>query len=244
LLSLIKMIETTKAIVLNTIKYGDTSLIATCYTESYGVKAYMLKGVLKAKRAKIKPAYFQPLTQLNMTVNHNNKGILNTIREVEVLTFYNSLHTDIKKQTIALFLAETLYYAIREEEQNETLYKYLETSFLWLETHDNISNFHLLFLLNLTKFLGFYPELIDASESYFDLIEGRFTKRSNPTTVSGNNLVQFKKLLGINFDVLHTVNFNAPNRQAVLAILIQYFELHLEGFKKPKSIAILKSVFS
>tara|TARA_R110001583_G_scaffold35585_3_gene118226 strand:+ start:15968 stop:16684 length:717 start_codon:yes stop_codon:yes gene_type:complete len=238
------MIETTKAIVVNTIKYGDTSLITTCYTENSGIKTYMLKGVLKAKKSKLKPAYFQPLMQLNLTVNHNNKGNLNSIRDLEVSNFYNSIYTDIKKQTIALFLAEIVYYAIREEEQNSTLYKYLETSFLWLDTHDDISNFHLLFLLNLTKFLGFYPETNAIHNSYFDLLEGKFINYNKYNTVSGDNLVQFKKLLGINFDVLHTVNFSASNRQAVLSILIQYFELHLGGFKKPKSLEILKSVFS
>ena len=238
------MIETTKAIVVNTIKYGDTSLITTCYTENCGIKTYMLKGILKAKKAKLKAAYFQPLMQLNLTVNHNNKGNLNSIRDLEVSNFYNSIYTDIKKQTIALFLAEILYYAIREEEQNHTLFKYLETSFLWLDTHDDISNFHLLFLLNLTKFLGFYPETNAMSNLYFDLLEGNFINHNKHNTVFGDNLVQFKKLLGINFDVLHTVNFSASNRQVVLSILIQYFELHLGGFKKPKSLEVLKSVFS
>jgi len=238
------MIETTKAIVLNTIKYGDTSLITTCYTQKSGVKTYMLRGVLKAKKAKIRPAYFQPLMLLNLTANHNNKGNLNSIRDIEVSNFYNSVYTDIKKQTISLFLAEILYYVIREEEQNSALFEYLETSFLWLDTHDHISNFHLLFLLNLTKYLGFYPKTGNTENSYFDLLEGHFIKHPNYNTVTGDNLVQFKKLLGINFDVIHQVNFNAENRQAVLSILVQYYELHLDGFKKPKSLAILKSVFS
>ncbi len=238
------MIETTKAIVINTIKYGDTSLIATCYTQKRGIKTYMLKGVLKAKKTKIKAAYFQPLMQLTLTANHNNKGNLNSIRDVEVTNFYNSIYTDIKKQTIALFLAEIVYYSVREEEQNNVLYQYLEASFLWLDTHDTVSNFHLLFLLNLTKFLGFYPEITTSTNLYFDLLEGNFTQNKRPNTVTGENLIQFKKLLGINFDVLHTIDYNAANRQAILAILIQYFELHLGGFKKPKSIAILKSVFS
>ncbi len=238
------MIETTKAIVIKTIKYGDTSLIVTCYTKNCGIKTYLLKGILKSRKAKIKPAYFQPLMQLNLTVNHNNKGGLNSIRDIEILHFYNSIYTDIKKQTIALFLAEIVYYAIREEEQNNTLYKYLETSFLWLDTHDDISNFHLLFLLNLTKFLGFYPETNLSNKIYFDLLEGSFTNFNKVNSVTGNNLIQFKKLLGINFDVLHTIDFSATNRQTVLSILIQYFELHLGGFKKPKSLAILKSVFS
>lgn len=238
------MIETTQAIVISTIKYGDTSLIATCYTKNCGIKTYMLKGVLKSRKSKIKPAYFQPLMQLNLIANHNNKGNLNSIRDIEVLHFYNSIYTDIKKQTIALFLSEVLHYSIREEEHNKSLYQYLETSFLWLDTHDDISNFHLLFLLNLTKFLGFYPEVNSRDNTYFDLLEGCFINHNKSNTVSGENLFQFKKLLGINFDVLHTINFNASNRQAILSILIQYFELHLGGFKKPKSLDVLKSVFS
>lgn len=238
------MIESTKAIVINTIKYGDTSLIATCYTENCGIKTYLLKGVLKSKKGKFKTAYFQPLMQLQLTANHNNKGTLNSLRDLEVLHFYNSIYTDIKKQTIALFLAEIVYHSIKEEEENRLLFKYLEASFLWLDTHDNIANFHLLFLLNLTKYLGFYPEINATNASYFDLLEGSFTFHNKPNVVSGENLIQFKKLLGINFDVLHEVDFSALNRQAVLSILIQYFELHLSGFKKPKSLNVLKTVFS
>lgn len=238
------MIETTKAIVLNTIKYGDTSLIATCYTEKSGLKTYMLKGVLKAKKAKVKAAYFQPLMQLNLTANHNTKGTLNSIREVEVINFYNSIYLDIKKQSIALFLAEILYYTIKEEEQNSSLFKYLEASLLWLDTHDTVSNFHLLFLLNLTKYLGFYPETKNLDLPNFDLLEGNFTNATKLNIITGDKIAQFKKLLGINFDVLDQVFFSALNRQDVLLILLQYFELHVSGFKKPKSLNVLKSVFS
>jgi DNA repair protein RecO (recombination protein O) len=238
------MIESTKAIVIHSIKYGDTSLIATCYTKKSGKKAYLLKGILKSKRSKLKSAYFQPLMQLNLIANHNNKGTLNSVREVEIANIYHSVYTDIKKQSIALFLAEIVHYSIREEEQNNALYQYLETSFLWLDTHNNISNFHLLFLLNLTKFLGFYPETKNIIYPYFDLLEGKFTDQKKINTVSGENLNQFKKLLGINFDVLHQIDFNAVNRQNVLSILIQYFELHLSGFKRPKSLKVLKAVFS
>lgn len=238
------MIEVTKAIVINTIKYGDTSLITTCYTEKVGIKTYILKGALSSKKGKLKPAYFQPLNQLTLTANHNNKGSLNTIRDIELTNFYAAIYSDIKKQSIALFLAEILYYSIKEEEQNRSLFSYLETSFLWLDTHNNISNFHLLFLLNLTKYLGFYPETNQVTNLYFDLAEGNFVKSRNINTVQGENLVQFKKLFGINFDTLHKVDFTALNRQSILSILIQYFELHLAGFKKPKSLAVLKSVFN
>lgn len=237
------MIQTTNAIVINSLKYGDTSLITTCYTEKYGIKSYILKGILSSKKGKLKVAYFQPLSQISITAYHKNKGSLNTIKEVSIQHFYTSIYTDLKKQTIALFLAEVLYYAIKEEEKNETLYKYLETSLLWLDTHNYITNFHLLFLLNLTKFLGFYPK-VNTQFEYFDLNEGKFTPYKTNYSVSTQDFNQFKKLLGINFDALEKVQFNAQQRQQVLQLLIQYFELHLTGFKKPKSLAVLKSVFS
>lgn len=238
------MIESTKAIVINSIKYGDSSLITTCYTKKCGKKTYLLKGILKSKKIKLKAAYFQPLMQLHIVAYHNNKGTLNSIKEVEIQNRYHSIYTDIKKQSIALFLAETVNYAIREEEKNESLYQYLETAFLWLDNHNNISNFHLLFLLNLTKYLGFYPEVNGKIKPCFDLVEGKFTDQKKLNTISGDNLNQFKRLLGINFDVLHQVDFNSTNRQDVLSILVQYFELHLSGFKRPKSLNVLKAVFS
>ena len=238
------MIESTKAIVINAIKYGDTSLICTCYTSERGMKSYLLRGILKSKKGRLRPAYFQPLTQLKLTASHNNKGNLNSIRDAELNHFYNSIYNDIRKQSIALFLAEVLYAAIREEEKNEALYKYLEASFLWLDTHHDIANFHLLFLLNLTRFLGFYPEKQNSHAAAFDLNAGSFGEPKGRFCVTGDKLTQFKKLLGINFDVLHEVDFSVQNRQDILSILIQYFELHLSGFRAPKSLSVLKTVFN
>lgn len=234
----------TKAIVINTIKYGESSLIATCYTQKFGIKKYLLKGILKSKKGKLKAAYFYPLMQLKLIANHNNKGHLNFIKDIEIEHYYHHIYSHIKKQTIALFIAEILYHSIKEEEANETLFKYLEASFLWLDTQEEISNFHLLFLLNLTKYLGFYPEIQKKENPYFNMLEGKFQNKKNTSSIFGEKLNQFKKLLGINFDALNNINFNAQSRQQVLSVLIQYFELHLSGFKKPKSLNVLKSVFS
>lgn len=238
------MTVSTKAIVISSLKYGDTSLIVNCYTESDGIKSYLLKGILKSRKGKLKPAYFQPLMQLKIVANHNNRGTLNSLKEVEILNFYEEMHTEIKKQSIAMFLAEVLNGSLKEEEGNSLLFQYLETSFLWLDSHDDIANFHLVFLLNLTKFLGFYPELVDKDASYFDLEEGTFTKYFSQTCISGNELTQFKKVLGMNFDSISAIKFNSEERQLVLSVLIRYFELHLSGFRKPKSLTILKTVFS
>jgi DNA repair protein RecO (recombination protein O) len=236
---------TTKAVVLNAIKYQDSSLIVRCYTESDGVKSYMLRGILKARKGKLKAAYFQPLTQLRITAKHSNKNTLNYIKEVEVIHHYNSIYKDIIKQSIALFLSEVINYSIREEESNEILYEYLETSLLWLDTHDKISNFHLFFMLNLSKYLGFYPDLSDVRFDFFDLSKGCFTERKPFSPhIFGEELNAFRKLLGINFDALNKVQYNSKTRHQLLLVLIQYFELHLSGFKKPKSLDVLKVIFS
>lgn len=238
-------IISTKAIVFSALKYGDTSLIVKCFTQQEGVKSYMLRGVLKSKKGKIKPAYFQPLTQLQITATHNPKGNLNSIKEVHIIHPYETMYTSVIKQSIVLFLSEVLSTIIREEEENNSLYNYIETALIWLDTHDAISNFHLLFLLNLSRFLGFYPDVNEQHKNGFNLLEGAFTNSMHEKlTVSGNNLASFKKLLGINFDKISEVSFHKNERQAVLRMIIRYFELHLDGFKQPKSLDVLETVFS
>ncbi|MBL4745449.1 MAG: DNA repair protein RecO [Flavobacteriaceae bacterium] len=239
------MISATKAIVVNSLKYGDTSLIVTCYTLDLGVKSYMVKGILKAKSRSLKRAYFQPLTQLDIVGYHNNKGKLNTLKEAGVNYHYKSLVTQITKQTISFFIADVLHAALREEESNPRLFSFIITSMQWVDLHDNVSNFHLVFLLNLSKYLGFYPECNLENPSYFDLNEGRFTETVPPYFfITGDKLILFRTLLGIKFDDLSEMKLNGGQRHELLSILIKYFELHLDGFKEPKSLAILKTIFS
>ncbi|CAM1364350.1 DNA repair protein RecO [Tenacibaculum sediminilitoris] len=238
-------IVTTKAIVLSALKYGDTSLIVKCFTLQEGLKSYMIKGVLKAKKGKLKPAYFQPLTQLNLTGNHSNKNSLHSIKEVQVIHPYETIYTSVVKQTIVLFLSEVLSHILQEEEENIALYSYIETSLIWLDTHNEVANFHLLFLLNLTRYLGFYPDTSNIDKQVFNLLEGRFTNTEyKKLTLSGREIILFKNLLGINFDAINSISYSKKERQIILRIIVQYYELHLEGFKKPKSLDVLETVFN
>ncbi len=236
---------TTDAIVLSSLKYGDTSLIVRAYTASDGIKSYLLKGILATKKGKLKPGLFQPLTQLEVVANHRNKGTLESIREAKVNHPYQTLHTDIAKNAMTLFLAEMLGNSIHEEEANRGLFKFLEASLQWMDTHDEIANFHIYFLLELTKYLGFYPDTNEMTAGCFDLQEGEFTDTPslNPMLL-GVNLGYFKTFLGINFDEIHTIKMKKENRRDLLKSLVLYFELHLQGFRKPKSLAILNEVFS
>jgi DNA repair protein RecO (recombination protein O) len=237
------VLQKTKAIVINSIKFSDTSLIVNCYTREYGVKTYLLKGILKSKKGKLKKAYFQALSQLELVAYHNNKGNMNSIKEVTISYFYQSLHTDFIKQTVLVFISEILLSLLKEEESNPELYHFIETALIWLDTHDKIANFHLLFLLNMTKYLGFYPsQTIDTD--YFDMLEGKFVHKPNSDyLIKEPQIYFFKRLLGTNFDALPNMQLTSLQRRELLELLIQYISLHLQTFKKPKSLQILKELF-
>ncbi|CAZ95508.1 MULTISPECIES: DNA repair protein RecO [Zobellia] len=236
---------TTKAIVLSSLKYGDTSLIVKAFTVSDGVKPYLLRGVLASKKGKLKSAYFQPLTQLEIVANHRNKGALESIREAKIHYAYQTLHSDISKNAMTMFLSEMLANSIHEEEPNPSLFEFIEVSLQWLDTQVDFANFHIYFLIRLTKYLGFYPDTEQMGASSFDLLEGEFTDTPSLNPIlSGENLTYFKTFLGINFDGIHHIKMNKGNRQELLQSLVLFYELHLQGFRKPKSLAILNEVFS
>lgn len=235
---------TTEAIVMNAIKYGESSLIVKCFTKDFGVKSYMLRGVLKSKKGKLKPAYFQPLNQLELTASHNNKGNLNSLKDTRITYPYETLYQNYTKQSIAYFLAEVLNNALQENEENKALFLFIETSLKWLDLHQNSGNFHLVFLIQLTKYLGFYPETSGLEKKYFGLKEGKFLSQEPRTDfVTGKELILLKGLLGINFDSLERVLLNVVDRQKLLEVLMKYFELHLSGFRRPRSIQVLKELF-
>ncbi|MDT7829066.1 DNA repair protein RecO [Pricia sp. S334] len=235
---------TTKAIVLTSLKYGDTSLIVRAFTASDGMKSYLLKGVMSSKKRKLKSAYFQPLAQLEIVADHKNKGTLERIREARIHYAYQTVHSDMAKNATTLFLAETLGYCIREEERNQGLFEFLEASLQWLDTHSQTANFHCHFLIQLTKYLGFYPDTSDMHASCFDLMEGEFTDTpSLHPVLTGENLGNFKSFMGMHFDAIHTIKMNKTGRRELLQSLVLYFELHLQGFRKPKSLAVLNEVF-
>ena len=125
------MVVTTKAIVLSSIKYGDSDLIAKCYTE-LGIKSYLVKIIFRQKKGKLTPAFFQPLTQLEITANYNSNRTLHFIQEATLSYTYSSVSINVIKQTIVIFLSEILSKSLHEEEKNEQLFQYLETSLIWL----------------------------------------------------------------------------------------------------------------
>ena len=238
------MLTKNNSIVLSKLKYRDYDLIVKCYTQQRGVVSYLLRGVLKSKKGLSKTIYYQELSQLQIEESYKPNQSLHFIKEVKFNYIYKSLHSNIYKSAIVLFLAEILSNVLKEEEKNEDLFHFIEAALQYLDNEDQFSNFHILFLLKLTRYLGIQPENLNNNYPYFNLESGIFEASNHGIySISGENLILLKRLLGTNFDALNSVKINAKQRQEFLNLLLYYFELHLGSFKKPKSLQVLNEVF-
>lgn len=237
------MLVKTKAIVLSSLKYQEKSLIVKCFTLSDGLKSYFVPSAYSGKKSNQKIAYFQPLTLLEIEANHKNKGTLEHFKDIKLATAFQTITSDVIKSTIVIFLSEMLHHSIQEEEKNEDLFTFLETALIWLDTHEETSNFHLILLLEITKFLGFYPDISDLEAKFFAMDEGGFFAFLGINCLSEHETNLLKKLIALKFDSNQKV-FNGMERQLVLNILLNYYSIHLDGFKKPKSLEVLKEVFA
>lgn len=237
------MIVKTKAIVLSSLRYQEKSLIVKCFTESDGLKSYFIRDAYTTKRNSQKIAFFQPLNILEIEATHKNKGNLEYFKEVRLAHPYYTITTDITKTTIAIFLSEILHHCIKEEEKNQGLYSFLETALLWLDSNDDVANFHLILMMEVTKFLGFYPDGTANSNSFFEMIEGVFTPFQSISCLSENETLLLKRLMSLKIDT-SAKSFHVTERQLLLKILLDYYAFHLDGFKRPKSLDVLKEIFS
>ena len=233
----------TKAIVISSIKYQEKSLIVKCFTLSHGLKSYFVRNAFAGRKSNQKIAYFQPLTILEIEAVHKNKGTLEHFKEIKISSPFQTIHSDIYKSTIVMFVSEVLHHSIHEEEENEALFTFLEIALFWLDAHDEIANFHLILLLEVSKYLGFYPDISDIDMPFFEMTEGVFTPFNAISSLTEHETGLFKKLLDLKLDNDQKV-FHVIERQLLLRILIDYYSYHLDGFRRPKSLDVLKEVFS
>ncbi len=239
------MIIKSPAIVLHALRYGEADLIVTLFTKTSGLRSYLQKGVLKSKKGKIRSSLFQPLMLLEIEAYHKNKGTLERIKEARVLTHYATLHTDVVKSALVFFVSDILKNSVKEEETNTDLFEYIETALQWLDSHTMIGNFHITFLIKLTQYLGFYPELSQVAFDYFNMEDGVFqSRKTNIYCSKGEHVSRFKEFLGTTFEASMNIGLSKKVRSDILAMLLVYFELHLHGFRKPKSLSVLNEIFS
>ncbi len=239
------MLQTTRGIVFHTIPYSDSRIIAKIYTEFSGVESFMVN-ISRSKKGRIKNNLLQPLTQLDLVVDYRGKHNLHTVKELSCSMPYKHLQEDIIKTSIALFLAEVLYKSVKEEEANEQLYSFIGNSLHILDLQEEgVANFHLVFLLQLTRYLGFPPQLNRSGEkSFFDLRDGVFRDKfpDHLHYLDAAEARMFEKLCLLTYTSMGDFPLSGETRRIMVRHILHYYDLHLHNMHEVKSHQVLEVV--
>lgn len=236
------MLHPAKGIVIKCVRYGDTSVIAKIYTDKFGMQSYLINGVRKSKSGN-RQALLQPLTLLTMMVYHRDGKNLQRIREMSFDYIFTKIPFEVLRSSIAMFITEVLSKTLREEEPNPEVFDFLSRSVKSLDqVQDGLGDFHLRFLAQLTRLLGFGPGNVWSDRNaFFDLEEGMFVADppAHYHVVQNEDASTFSKLFSEARDSLPR-----PQRQRLLEQLLNYYKLHVEGFGNVRSYSILQSVLN
>lgn len=241
----------TKGIVLRTVKYGETSLIVTLFTELFGVQSYLINGVrTSSRKGPGKANLFQPAAILDLVVYHNELKNLQRIREVKWGSLYQHIFFDVLKNAVALFMVELLQKCLKQPEANPDLFYFIEDAFLHLDTSEGrvLANFPLFFTLHLAGFFGFQIEDIYSERTPFlDLQEGRFVGEhpQHPYLLEGALSYATAQLLRVRQPLeLHELALNQEMRRALMQAYRTFYALHVPDFGEMRTLAVLQTVLS
>ena len=231
-------------------------MIVVTFTKTHGRLSFAVP-VTRSAHSKIKKQYFQPLTLLNIDADIHQQSQLQKISEVSLYAPLPSLLSNPSKLAIGLFICEFLYHALRDEQQNEPLFEYVCNSIQWLDQRESdFANFHLVFLMHLSRFLGFYPNLdtgrqggirIQGNEDrlYFDLRAACFCEHPplHRDFLMPNEASRIRLLMRMDFFSMHLFRMGRSDRNRILELIIQYYRLHIPQFPELRSLPVLQELF-
>ena len=239
------MLQSTRGIVLHTVKYSETSLIAKIYTESFGLQSYIVKGI-RSPKSKIRVGLFQPLGLNDLVVYHREKSSLNTIKEIQSAYPYKSIPFEIKKSSIALFMDELIYKSIREEEKNHEMFGFLWNACVNLDTLTSPAGYyHLWFAVHFTAYLGFFPQTnFSPVNKWFNLHDGNFQDSvpTHPEFMDETESRLFSELLNMPYTGHGSLNYPRDIRNRVLDKILIFYVIHLTGFTGLRSHQVLHTI--
>lgn len=245
----------TKGIVLRTVKYGETSVIVSIFTELFGLQSYLVNGVRVAtKKMGGKASMFQPTAILDMVAYHNELKQLQRLKEYKWSFLYQHILSDVRKNAVALFMIELLTKCLKQPESNAELFYFVEDSFIHLDESEDsvVANFPLFFALHLPVFFGFRisnnPSLSnegDGANFYLDLMEGEFTGEHprHPHFLEGKQALVTSQILKCQKpDELVDIKLNHDFRRNLLIAYETYYALHIQDFGSMRTLPVLREI--
>jgi DNA repair protein RecO (recombination protein O) len=243
------VLHKTKAVILRSVKYGETSLIVSAYTELYGLQSYIVQGVrASSKKKPAKANYFQPGAILELIVYHHDLKNLQRIKEFRWSYLYTELFADVIKNSVLLYMMELLQKCVKQPENNPDLFYFVEEALMQLDQASTAvtANFPLYFSLHLTNFFGFQMNTEDAEQySVFDLQEGSFTEHypQHVYFIEGESAKLISELLkAMQPYELTEIPMNYLQRRQLLEAVEVYYMFHMPDFSKMKTLPVLQQI--
>ena len=240
------MLTKTEAIVLRAFKYGESRMIVDMYTREHGRLSFAVP-LPKSSKGRLKKQLFQPLTLLSIEVDVRQNQQLQKLAGATVQTPLPSLQTDPVKLSVTLFLDEFLYHALKGEQQNAPLFDYVVNSLQWLDSADGqTANFHLVFVMRLARFLGFYPNLDDYSPGdFFDLRASTFCRQQplHRDVLQPQEAEKVQLMMRMDYATMHLFRLSRQDRGRLVEIALTYYKIHLPAFPELKSLRVLQEMW-
>ena len=240
------MLHKTRGVVLSSLNYNDTYFIASILTEEFGTISYFVPKA-KGRKAKVPKSLFHSLAILDLEVEHQNLRSIQKLKEAKIHTPLFSVLSNPVKSTISIFLSEFISKVVKEIQPNQFLFDYILQSIQILELSDKMNaNFHLVFMIQLSRFLGFHPNTSDYKKGlFFDMQNGIFAqyKPSHSHFLNPDESRTFALLLRMSYENMSTFRFSRNERRSIIYKILEYYRLHLIDFSDIKSLEILHEVF-
>jgi DNA repair protein RecO (recombination protein O) len=240
------MMTKTKGIVLHSLNYGDSQMIVDMFTEQLGRLSFICH-ISNSPKAKLKKMYFQPLHLLELEFDYRSSRNLQRIKDIRMSCNFTSIPFDSYKLAITLFLSEFLYHSTKDEQINLPLYQYIDMSVRWLDqSNRSFSNFHLVFMMRLSRFIGFFPNLDNYEDGdSFDLRNGCFSKSvaQHHDVLQPSEAAKIGLLMRMNYESMHLFRMNRAERNRCTDIILQYYRLHVPNFPELKSLSVMQELF-
>lgn len=238
------MLHKTRGIVLKSTNYSDSSVVVQIFTEKFGLQSFIVNGARRPK-AKIGATILQPLHLLDMVVYHRETTDLQRIAEARQLPVFQTIPYDAMKRAVVLFLNEVLYKSLRQQSADETLFNFLFHSISWLDSSERMPpDFHLFFLLKLSRFLGFGPEAPKKDWPFFDLKDGIFCPQlpHHALVLQNPHVSQLAELLSCSFENLSRLKIPLNDRRFLLVKLVDFYRLHIDNMGEIRSHEVLQTL--
>ncbi len=232
--------------VIHTIKYTDNSVISHIYTEHFGRMSFMISGA-RGKKSSARINLLQHLSILEMEVYIKQARDLQRTKEIRLHETFSSIPYHPVKNAIALFISEILYRTLKEEEPNPNLFSFLINAIRIFDLSEKgYANFHLLFLLGLSRYLGFTPQNNYSSDkAFFDIENARFTasQPSHPLFIKPPSSHALHDLLQCSFEDMDSIRLNSASRNILLNGILDYYRFHIPVMGHIKSLLVLREIF-